>query len=165
MRQWSPCRSIITCEKATFSSKRSAPCVAAVVSSPSSDGSSPAPISPDGELTSDADDEVGDVGTLALEDRPKYKKFHRSLCKWLQRASPRPSWAWPKTYGSWAGLRLASTSVQLEILAQFFEESRLKPDTEAWAKQWVKAGNFCDQKVGRLGRVDEPFAVPKNPVC
>ena len=165
MRQWSPCPSIITCEKATFSSKQSAPYLAAVVFPPSPDGSSLSPISPDDELTGDADDEIGDVVTLAPEDRPKYKKFHRSLNLWLQRASSRPSWAWPQKYGSWTGLRLSSTSVQLEILAQFFEESRIKPDTEAWAKQWVKAGNFCDQKVGRIGRVDEPFAVPKNPVC
>ena len=112
-------------------------------------------------MIGDADDEVGDVGTLALEDRPKYKKLHRSLSHWLQRASSRPSWAWPQNYGSWSGLRLAGTSVQLEILAQFFEGAKIKPDTEAWAKQWVKAGNFCDQKVGRIGRVDEPFAVQK----
>ena len=65
-------------------------------------------------------------------------------------------------YGSWQGLRSAAADVQHEILACFHAETKLNPEHAEWAKQWIKAGTFCEHKAGRIGRVDEPFAVKKK---
>ena len=46
----------------------------------------------------------------------------------------------------------------------FLAAAKLRNDSAEWAKQWIKAGNCCLEKIGRVGRVDEPFAVHKKSV-
>ena len=145
--------------------KQSAPHLSSVPNSPSVSGESS--LSPSLQVCTDVEDEndeIGDVSNIAPEDRPKYKKVHRALSKWLPKASSQAGWSWPKKYGTWAGLRSADVSLQNEIFAHFLAGSKLQPESVTWAKEWIRAGNFSMNKLARMGRVDEPFAFHKKSV-